>query len=257
MTKRTHAFTLVELLVVIGIIALLIAILLPTLSGAVKRGKAVACASNMRQVGLSLQFYQNDNRGWLYPVGPAPIGSNVPTTLGTNVAPHLRWPVYAFPDVQYPEPDYNPDPAAYTGGLDYDPVTYPAAPWTPEVLLCPDDPEPYEAHSYVLNEHLVRWGVKASSSNINGIGSPEVVLMGEKITLERDYYMERADFDRIVEQYRHGQERGSNYLYMDGHVSNQSPTTAQAGIDPWDPVVEGVEGGDDDEDDEGGTEGGE
>jgi prepilin-type N-terminal cleavage/methylation domain-containing protein len=61
-------FTLVELLVVIGIIALLISILLPALSRARDAGNSVKCLENMRQVGMAVTFYVNENRGrWLPP----------------------------------------------------------------------------------------------------------------------------------------------------------------------------------------------
>lgn len=65
MSRVARAFTLVELLVVIGIIGLLISILLPTLNQSRAKGQTVACASNMRQVGLAFAMYAHDNAGRL------------------------------------------------------------------------------------------------------------------------------------------------------------------------------------------------
>src|SRR5688572_9159110 len=60
-------FTLVELLVVIGIIALLISVLLPSLAAARKQAKSVTSLSNLRQIGIGLVQYRIENRGF-YPV---------------------------------------------------------------------------------------------------------------------------------------------------------------------------------------------
>ena len=68
-------FTLVELLVVIGIIALLISILLPSLNNARRSARAIKCASNMRQIGNALLLYTGDNKGRLIPCYVFPYNS--------------------------------------------------------------------------------------------------------------------------------------------------------------------------------------
>jgi prepilin-type N-terminal cleavage/methylation domain-containing protein len=63
-SRRRRAFTLVELLVVVGIIALLIGILLPVLNRARAAANRAVCLSNIRQLGVGILMYCNDNRGW-------------------------------------------------------------------------------------------------------------------------------------------------------------------------------------------------
>src|SRR4051812_15523688 len=67
--KPSSAFTLVELLVVIGIIAILAALLLPALSVAKERSLRTKCANNLKQIGVAIELYATDHAGQL----PGPV----------------------------------------------------------------------------------------------------------------------------------------------------------------------------------------
>ena len=237
--RKNRGFSLVELLVVIGIIALLMGMLLPALKGARLQANSLACKANLRSIGQLLIIYANNNQGVLYPIGsvvkPGEFGQvGYYRTLGNmsryadgSVVPHEgRWPVYVF-DEQV---------------------------WNPRVMFCPQDPDVRtdptgEQHSYLLNHHIeesparmIRYGgrVVGYSGGELIIRSPsELVVMGEKRTAAGDYYMEEGDFDpprEIVEKYRHGIKLGSNYLYLDMHVDTVPPKQARDSVDPWSPL---------------------
>ncbi|MBI5866426.1 MAG: prepilin-type N-terminal cleavage/methylation domain-containing protein [Planctomycetes bacterium] len=97
--RAARGFTLVELLVVVAIIALLLAILSPSLSGARHQARRVKCASNLRQLGQAIQMYATEYKGRLMPLAYTASASEPPLywwgVIDGNGVDHTRgfvWP---------------------------------------------------------------------------------------------------------------------------------------------------------------------
>ena len=142
--RNRRGFTLVELLVVIGIIGVLLSILLPALGTARENAKRSACLSNLHQLSLSAIMYANDNRGW-FPARRLPAGAS----------PGAWWP----PQVWY----YPPYTDERDKWLNYLPG-YTVEQSSP-VLYCPLSAD-------MLHTQAGGWGVPYGGSTIYLFGYP-------------------------------------------------------------------------------------
>lgn len=270
--RKAHTgFTLVELLVVIGIIGLLISMLLPALSGARNTANRTKCLANLNQIGVAMLTYANENKGLLVPLGPLQDGKeNAPNplcpwqtgavvtvdassppiytyqTLGTQVYPWYRWPAAVLKGKYLADiPPLAEQPKWLVAEPPGDPLGTLAKPWTSPIMACPSDPQPGASHSYLFNFHLIanqRQVLTYTRKAPLGQSDDTVVVVGEKRTGVDDYYMEDKDFPLDgsqgsaikVELYRHGAKLGSNYLYKDMHAVPRAPKGMSQQVDPWD-----------------------
>jgi prepilin-type N-terminal cleavage/methylation domain-containing protein len=105
--KLSRAFTLIEMLVVIAIIAVLVAILFPALGGMQERAKVTQEMNNLRQLGLGTQMYLNDNDNNFFPMTAIWMTQLNPKYVGA-------WKAFQSPfDKRSPSEDPNQAPVSY------------------------------------------------------------------------------------------------------------------------------------------------
>jgi prepilin-type N-terminal cleavage/methylation domain-containing protein len=140
--NRKKAFTLVELLVVIGIIAILIAILLPAMQKAREQAKQTTCMSNMRQIVQGWLLYAHDNKGGIVFSETDDRTKTVPPGSPSQDLGKLGWVIDTESD-----PNFNTEAAVRAGALwKYCPAA--------GTYRCPSSTEKLIWRSYSIPTHL-------------------------------------------------------------------------------------------------------
>lgn len=248
-----NAFTLVELLIVVGIIAVLVAILLPALNKAREQARAVNCMSNLRQLGVALQMYRNAYHDFV-PAASGTDQSNPATAWSDN---------YMNAEVT---PGNTSDPNYYSGGFNTQLQAFIAGDISGKkqynfkrpIYICPADID----SSHQINnadERAVSYGpihpqfvgpggnrdatlyansfrralrfnrIKYKNAALRGRGPARVILMTEMAGHGTDVMLQgitlrttSIDAGGIEYNYslmpRHFKGMGMNFLFWDGHA---------------------------------------
>jgi len=248
MRRTTNGFTLVELLVVIGLIAVLIAMLLPALNKTRAAAQNVVCMSNLRQTSIGFMFFANDNRNHL-PVSQAFYGSPLSSQQFpgyTGPSWTNAWINWSVATRQYLAKTWNsPTPQVYLcpalkstiGSADYGytvngqlmPDVSWGSPWGFKVNKIKNP----STKSLMFDGKLITsWGVAVGQTmkwapTVNGVSYGHWSQWGEIIPWSAQYNGDGGSDEGIG--YRHAGGTRANVLFADWHIESVPKNTLRAG----------------------------
>jgi hypothetical protein len=189
--------TIVELLVVLGILMIVVGFLGPALSMSIRSANAVKCRAQLAQMGVAAVAYANDNHGHVVPLAWDRVGREI------------GWETLLFNEHEVSR----------------------------RLVLCPTAAES-ENRSYIMNLWLWLRLVRIDARNGTGVPASEIVLVGENHPGTNMQYVPVAfplpPDDAFVDPARHGLRLKSNILWLDMHVSNDTPRRRFSGFSAWD-----------------------
>jgi prepilin-type N-terminal cleavage/methylation domain-containing protein/prepilin-type processing-associated H-X9-DG protein len=190
---RARAFTLVELLVVITIIAILAALLLPVLNESKLRAKRIWCVNDLSQIGLAFHTFANDNSG------------KFPMAVSTNDGGSL----------EYVENGFASGPVFYTAFHHFQTLSHELV--SPQILVCPADTRWAAANFQVLQNSNLSYfaGVNAT------FDKPESILAGDRSLATNSWNQPTIlglGSGSALSWNREMHQDQGNFLFADGHV---------------------------------------
>jgi prepilin-type N-terminal cleavage/methylation domain-containing protein len=221
MKSRPRAFTLIEILVVIGIIGVLMALLLPALEKAREQANNLRCAANLNQIGIALLIYSNENQG-KYP--RTDYVADAPLTKGTDAA--SADPFIASVTNTPPGPNDETSPFFLLTRLEHIPPVIFCDPYN-DVFQAVSDP----ARNLSARSNFSDYTKNLSYSYADAYPSAAAVNVGYQLTnkinggfaIAADSNPGTADTNS-----KNHEGRGQNVLFADNHVDWE--TTSKCGI---------------------------
>jgi len=206
--KASYAFTLVELLVVIAIIAILAALLLPSLASAKDRSRTTQCASNLHQWGLTYRMYADDNDDYL---------------------PRRGQGVQVLFQIDRPDDWFNALPP-YFGSETFQTLVNagkkPAA-HDQSVFICPTANDPGETYflPYCMNMNLSPWSLPRASKFGEVIQPANVVTMADALGPYASTFPSPKSYSPVA---RHADR--VNLLFLAGQVVSFAGSYVGCGV---------------------------
>jgi prepilin-type N-terminal cleavage/methylation domain-containing protein/prepilin-type processing-associated H-X9-DG protein len=220
--ERSGGFTLIELLVVIAIIAILASILFPVFARARENARRTSCANNLKQIGIAIMQYNNDNDG-RYPLyrmsksvisGPAPGGD----WDGTYIYfPQILYPYHKSTDLfRCPSASaQNTTPVYYNYG-----VNQYISPNSSGVGL-PETAMTFPASTYVYWDapFIAQLPNNATSDNLKNPKNRNFIPGSAAVAPSPSSSIDQQNNGAFVKDYEKGRHfLGINILFGDGHV---------------------------------------
>ena len=210
--KSLRGFTLIELMIVVGILGYLIALFMPVLSAAKQSALKTQCSSNLRQIGVAIQLYADANRGWI--PRDATLGrpdrEPWPLLLGAYLGHERQVDAEQLPNMKVLQCPAHPLIDIPTGY-----VVNAFAFETEADGWKPDGPIKITT---IASAHELPWFFDAANNfPLRDLGQPDKIYGIEFHDVYSPLHMPREERNRISDD-RHYKDV-ANVLYLDSHVS--------------------------------------